>query len=251
MPPYADGRPEHREPQHCHRSEDDGGHGTPQDRSVPIADNEPSPCRVLRGSAFARRCHAALSERLPSGSRLSARRRADRIARLEQLGRRRHAQRHRQAAARQRPASGRASSRPPGTSRTCRPATSTSSARRCPARRRSRSAATASSPGARPTSRPTSRISIASGSTRAGRFADLPRRAGAADDRPRDDRGQRRRACLLRRPHHASRPARLGRHQRQQRRRGTPDGPQAGAARAAGPSLDRARRATTRRSPRS
>ena len=48
------------------------------------------------------------------------------------------------------------------------------------ARRRSRSAATASSPGARPTSPPTSRISIASGSTRRGTLRRVPRRAGAA-----------------------------------------------------------------------
>ena len=64
--------------------------------------------------------------------RLSARRRHDRGARLEQLGRRRHADRQRQAAPRQRSASGHAACRPRGTSHTSPPATSTSSARTLP-----------------------------------------------------------------------------------------------------------------------
>ena len=85
-----------------------------------------------------------------------------------------------QAAARQRSRISARGCRRPGISRTSPAATSTSSARRCPARRRSRSDATASSPGARPTSPPTSRICIANSSTPTGTLRGVPRRAGAA-----------------------------------------------------------------------
>ena len=93
----------------------------------------------------------------------------------------------RQAAARQRPASGRADAVDLVSRAHRPPATSTSSARRCPARRPSRSGVTASSPGAQPTSARTSRICIARRSTRPGTLCRIPRRAGAAADHPRND----------------------------------------------------------------
>ena len=94
------------------------------------------------------------------------------------------------------------------------------------ARRRSPSAATASSPGARPTSRPTSRISIVSGSTTAG---TIRRPSAARRSRstivPETIRVKGGEPVQLRCPHHPPRPARLRRDQRQQRRAPTPSGP--------------------------
>ena len=105
-----------------------------------------------------------------------------------------------------------------GISRTCPPAISTSSARRCPARRLWRSAATASSPGAKPTSPPTSRICFSSGSTPSGTTAEFQGVQEPMRDRPGNDRRQGRRADSARRPHHPPRSAHLRRDQREQRR---------------------------------
>ena len=123
------GRPEHRAVHRQARTTKD----TEDAEATDAGRSEfPPPCPLRppwwrahqpRGSSAA--LFAALSGGVPRGSRLSAGRRPERIARLEQLGRRRHADRDRQAAARQRPASRDASFRPPGISRICRPATST------------------------------------------------------------------------------------------------------------------------------
>ena len=116
-----------------------------------------------------------------------------------------------------------------------------SSARRFPARRRWRSAATGTSPGARPTSPPTSRICIANGSTRRGHAApsSAARRSRSRSSRKRS-RVKGAEPVARRRPRHPARPARLGRDQREQR--GVDDRAEAGAARAARVPLDGARR---------
>ena len=144
--------------------------------------------RLLVRRARRARCRAAIPR---SATSCSAAR--DRSARLEQLGRRRHAHGQRQAAARQRPASRHATCPRPGTSRTCR--------------RGDFEVIGATLPGTPAVALGRNRF-IAWGATNVaadvedlyrerldatGQHRRVPRRAGAADDHPGNDPRQRRR----------------------------------------------------------
>ena len=119
MPPYPRRRAlEHRRRRPASRGRTGRHHvrRTGHRRGPPDRRTLASDPATRRPPLRARRCRGGH----PAGARFPARRRADRGARLEQLGRRRHADRQRQAAARQRPAPRHARAVDSGISRTCR-----------------------------------------------------------------------------------------------------------------------------------